>query len=83
VQINIGNDPNVFAFLRTVKSGTILVVLNMSVNPHKWGFKVEEYGIPTTATLLPLYNSVALDPGTLSPLKMQLPPFAAIVAKIQ
>ena len=83
IQASIGNDPDVFAFLRRAENATILVVLNMSAHQQSWGFKVDEYGIPATATMVPLYSSTALPAEPLSPLRIKLEPFAAVVAKLQ
>jgi alpha-glucosidase len=82
-QISIGNDPDVFAYLRVKENETVLVVLNMSASERRWGFKVDEYGISATAALTPLYSSTVLPPEPLSPLHLRLAPFAAIVAKVQ
>jgi alpha-glucosidase len=82
-QVSVTNDPDVFAFLRTAGNSRVLVVLNMSAHPRSWGFKVDEFGIRPSATLIPLYDSQTAPAKTLSPLRLRLEPFAALVAEIK
>ena len=82
-QVSIGNDPNVFAFLRTTGDAQVLVVLNMSARKRTWGFKADEYGIQATKMTHVLYSSVSPAAGPLSPAGMELEPFAAMVIEIK
>ena len=81
-QVSVTNDPDIFAFIRQSGNARVLVVLNMSAHPRKWGFKPDEFGLPPSYSLAPLYSSTSAATGTLSP-ELKLEPFAAVVAQIQ
>jgi alpha-glucosidase len=79
-QIGINNDDkDVFAFVRTTGDATIVVALNMSSKSQKIGLDWKSAGI-SGAKLVPLYSSmkISTDAGN----RVELPPFAALVAKI-
>ncbi len=82
VQSSVGCDAEVFAFLRKTKDETILVVLNMSSRQRTVSYKPEELLGSGTAQLETLYASVPLPDG-LSPSRLVLPPFAAVVTKVR
>jgi alpha-glucosidase len=75
------NDPDVFAFLRRDGDATVLVALNMSGKPRTVAFHLDEYGVHG-AQLAPLYSSTGQS-GPLSASRVELAPFAALVAQVQ
>jgi alpha-glucosidase len=74
-------DPSVFAFLRRSSDETVLVALNMSSAAHTVTYHLAGSGVRGSA-LEPLYysigasNSIPLD-------HVELPPFAALVARVK
>jgi alpha-glucosidase len=81
-QINIGDDPNVFAYLRKTDNEAVVVLLNMSAKQRTFEFKPRDFGLADSGKLSRLYSSTHV-PETLTPSHLVLPPFAAIVAKIE
>ena len=80
-QIGINNDDqNVFAFIRTTGEANIVVALNMSSKPQKISLDWKSTGVNGTK-LVPLYSSPKFNADAGS--KVELPPFAALVAKIE
>jgi len=80
-QIGINNDDqNVFAFLRSTGDANIVVALNMSSRPQKIALDWKSPGV-TGTKLVPLYSSPAITTSTEN--RVELPPFAAFVAKIE
>ncbi|WP_109489023.1 alpha-glucosidase [Occallatibacter savannae] len=80
-QIGINNDDkDVFAFVRTTGDASIVVALNMSGKPQKIALDWKSIGV-TGTKLAPLYSSpkFSTDSGD----RLELPPFAALVAKIE
>ena len=80
-QIGINNDDqNVFAFLRTAGGENIVVALNMSSKPQKIALDWKSLGVNGNK-LVPLYSSprFSTDAGN----RVELPAFAALVAKIE
>jgi alpha-glucosidase len=75
------DDPNVFAFLRRSGEETVLVALNMSAKPRTEAFHLAAKGVRGT-TAQPLYSSPALA-GVLRLAHIELPPFGALVARIE
>jgi glycosidase len=82
VQVSIGDDPNVFAYLRKANDESIVVLLNMSDKERTFAFKPAEYLPNESSKLEPLYSSVPVS-NSLSPSQIVLPPFAALVEKVQ
>jgi len=69
-----------FAFVRTTGDANIVVALNMSSKPQKISLDWKGVGVSGTK-LVPLYSSLKFstdDPG-----RLELPPFAALVARIE
>jgi alpha-glucosidase len=79
VQVSVGNDPDVFAYLRKTADETVLVLLNMSDRERTLSFKPDELA---GSKLTPLYSSMSAATSIL-PAHVVLPPFAALVAKVQ
>ena len=80
-QIGINNDDkDVFAFVRTTGEASVVVALNMSSKPQKISLDWKSAGVSGTK-LVPLYYSpkFSTDAGD----RVELPPFAALVAKIE
>jgi alpha-glucosidase len=80
-QVNIGNDPHVFAFLRQSGDRRVIVALNMGAHERAFGLKPEEIG-GAAGQLETLYKT----PGfadSLSPAHFALPPFGALVAAVE
>jgi alpha-glucosidase len=80
-QQSIGNDPNVFVFLRKSGDETVLVALNMSAHEQTLALKPDELGAHA-GKLTPLYSSPGIS-GSLSTDRVVLAPFAALVAKVE
>jgi alpha-glucosidase len=81
-QVSINNDDsNVFAYLRRSGDRTVLVALNMSAHAHTVAFDLGPNGIAATK-LTPLYSATAM-PGTVPIDRVELPPFAALVAAVE
>jgi len=80
-QIAINNDDqSVFAFLRSTGDANIIVALNMSGKSQKIALDWKSAGVSGTK-LVPLYSSPRLD--TNAGNTVELPPFAALVAKVE
>jgi alpha-glucosidase len=79
VQVSIGNDPDVFTYLRTAGDETVLVLLNMSDRERTISFKPDE--LPGSKLTL-LYRSTPA-PTSIAPAHVVLAPFVALVAKVQ
>lgn len=80
-QIGINNDDkDVFAFVRSTGDASIVVALNMSSKPQKITLDWKSVGV-TGTRLVPLYYSpkFSTDAGN----RVELPPFAALVARIE
>jgi alpha-glucosidase len=80
-QIGINNDDqNVFAFIRTTGDANVVVALNMSSKPQKLSLDWKSAGVNGTR-LVPLYSSPTFttDNGN----QVELPPFAALVARVE
>ncbi len=75
------NDPDVFAFLRRDGDATVLVALNMSAKSRTVAFHLDEYGVHG-AQLAPLYSTTGQS-GSLATSRVELAPFAALVAQVQ
>jgi alpha-glucosidase len=75
------DDPNVFAYLRRGGKRTVLVALNMSSHPHTVAFHLGATGIAGTR-LTPLYSAPPAS-GTIPLDRVELPPFAALVAAVE
>ena len=82
IQVSVGNDPNVFAYLRKSGEETILVFLNMSAKQQTFECKPDQTLSSCAGQLQPLYSSTAVA-AAVSLGKVVLPPFAALVAKVQ
>jgi len=82
-QASVGNDPDVFAYLRVSGNAKVLVVLNMSSHERTWGFKQDEHGLRATSRLVPLYSSVASVAAWDAARPVRLAPFAAVVAEVK
>jgi alpha-glucosidase len=81
-QVSIGDDPNVFAYLRKSGTDTVIVMLNMSSRQQTFAFKPADVGITGSGRLMPLYTSTpAAD--SIASANVVLPPFGALVAKMQ
>jgi alpha-glucosidase len=80
VQVSIGNDPDVFAYLRRTGDESIIVLLNMSSQEKVFAFRPEDVRLNESTTLSPLYSSTQVGE-SISPAHIVLPPFAALVAK--
>jgi len=80
VQVSIGNDPDVFAYLRRTGDESIIVLLNMSSQEKVFAFRPEDIRLNESSTLSPLYSSTQVGE-SISPAHIVLPPFAALVAK--
>lgn len=75
------DDPNVFAFLRQSRGETVLVALNMSDRARTLSFHLTAWGVKG-AQATPLYGA----PGTTGAVRLDhvvLPPFGALVAKVE
>jgi alpha-glucosidase len=80
-QVSINNDDrNVFAFLRSTGEANIVVALNMSGKPQKIPLDWKSAGVNGTK-LVSLYSSLKFS--TDDPTHLELPPFAALVARIE
>jgi len=75
------NDPDVFAFLRRDGDATVLVALNMSAKSRTVAFHLDEYGVHG-AQLAPLYSTTGQS-GSLATSRVELAPFAALVAQVR
>jgi alpha-glucosidase len=82
IQVSVGNDPNVFAYLRKSGEETILVFLNMSAKQQTFECKPDQTLSSCAGQLQPLYSATAVA-ASVSLGKVVLPPFAALVAKVQ
>ena len=82
VQVSVGNDPDVFAYLRKTGDETVFVLLNMSPRERTLSFKPDELLRGSARQLAPLYSSTPTAT-SISPAHIVLPPFAALVAKVQ
>ena len=82
VQVSIGNDPDVFAFLRKSEGEAVIVMLNMSNHERVFAFKPGEFALSDSSTLVALYSSTAVA-DSISPSNVVLPPFAAVVAQVR
>jgi alpha-glucosidase len=82
-QTSVGNDPDVFAYLRKSGDALVLVLLNMSSHERTWGFKPDEHGMHATSKLVPLYSSPADVAAWDAARPLKLAPFAAMVAEVQ
>ncbi len=82
VQVSVGNDPDVFAYLRKTGDETVFVLLNMSARERTLSFKPDELQGSNTSQLTPLYSSTPTAT-SISPTHIELPPFGALVAKVQ
>ena len=80
VQVSIGNDPDVFAYLRRTGDESIIVLLNMSSQEKVFAFRPEDIRLNESSTLSPLYSSTQVGE-SISPAHIVLPPFAALVVK--
>jgi alpha-glucosidase len=80
VQVSIGNDPDVFAYLRRTGDESIIVLLNMSSQEKVFAFRPEDIRLNESSTLSPLYSSTQVGE-SISPAHIVLPPFAALLAK--
>jgi len=80
VQLSIGNDPDVLAFLRKSAEETVVVALNMSAKPHKINLQFESHGVHGSR-LVPLYNSPKFNSDGFA--RIELEPFGAFVAKVE
>ena len=80
-QISINNDDqNVLAFVRTTGEASIVVALNMSAKPQKIALDWKSTGV-NGMKLVPLYSSVKFS--THDSTHLELPPFAALVARVE
>ena len=80
-QIGINNDDmDVFAFVRTTGDASVVVALNMSGKTQKISLNWKSVGV-SGSKLVPLYSSpkFSTDAGN----RVELSPFAALVAKIE
>ena len=80
-QLGINNeDKDVFAFVRSTGDASIVVALNMSSKTQKIALDWKSVGV-TGTKLVPLYSSpkFSTDAGE----RVELPPFAALVARIE
>ena len=75
------NDPNVFAFLRRAGDETVLVALNMSSSEQVASYQAAGR-LVKASTLEPLYSSAAVA-SHMALDHVVLPPFAALVARIE
>ena len=82
IQVSIGNDPDIFAYLRKTGTEAIIVMLNMSAKEKTFAFQPGDIGITGSGRLTSLYTSTPAAE-SLAPSKIVLPPFAALVAKMQ
>ncbi len=82
VQVSIGNDPDVFAYLRRTGDESIIVLLNMSARQRVFALNPGDYGMSRSSMLSPLYSPTQ-GGESISPAHVVLPPFAAVVAKVQ
>jgi alpha-glucosidase len=82
VQVSIGNDPDIFAYLRKTGTEAIIVMLNMSAKEKTFAFQPGDIGITGSGRLTSLYTSTQAAE-SLAPSKIVLPPFAALVAKMR
>jgi glycosidase len=77
--VSVGDDPYVFAYLRKSGNESVLVLLNMSSRERTISFKHDEV---QGSTLSPLYSSTPAA-ASIPTTRVVLPPFAALVAKLQ
>ena len=80
-QVSINDsDQNVFAFLRSTGEATIVVALNMSSKPQKIALDWNSHGVKGSK-IVPLFYTpkFSADGGN----RVELPPFAALVAKVE
>jgi alpha-glucosidase len=82
-QVSVGNDPDVFAFLRKSGNAMVLVVLNMSGRKRSWGFKPDEIGARENVVLTPMYSSPAMGGDAMAAQHLVLAPFAALVLQVK
>ncbi len=82
VQVSVGDDPDVFAYLRKTGDETVFVLLNMSARERTLSFKPEEFLGSSASQLTPLYSSTPIAT-SISLTRIVLPPFAALVGKVQ
>ena len=76
------DDRNVFAFVRRAGDRTVLVALNMSTHPHTVAFHLGDLGVKG-ARLRPLYASPVEPPEQVPLDRVDLAPFAALVAEVE
>jgi len=81
-QISIGDDPDVFAYLRKTDTEAVIVMLNMSAKQKTFAFNPGDIGITGSGKLTSLYSSAPLG-NTLAPSNVVLTPYAALVVKMQ
>lgn len=82
-QVSIDNDDkNVFAFLRRSGSRTVLVALNMSSHAHTVHFDLAPQGVAGTK-LAPLFSAPASSAPIIPLDRVELEPFAALVAAVE
>ena len=81
VQMSIGNDPDVFAYLRKSNAGSMVILLNMSSREKSFAFHPGDYGMSSSSMLSPVYSSTPSGV-SFSPPNIKLAPFAAIVARV-
>ncbi|MGA7245127.1 MAG: alpha-glucosidase C-terminal domain-containing protein, partial [Terracidiphilus sp.] len=79
---SVGDDPDVFAYLRKPGDETVFVLLNMSARERTLSFKPEEFLGSSASQLTPLYSSTPIAT-SISLTRIVLPPFAALVGKVQ
>jgi alpha-glucosidase len=81
-QTSIGNDPDIFAYLRRSADETVLVLLNMSAKRQTFECKQDQNLSSCAGQLQPLYSSTHV-PTSVSLSRVVLPPFGALVAKVE
>jgi alpha-glucosidase len=82
-QQSINNDdPEVFAFLRREGDRTVLVALNMSGHARTVPFHLQANGVKGTR-LTPLLSTSAADASSIPLDRVELAPFAALVAAVE
>jgi alpha-glucosidase len=80
-QVGINNnDPDVFAFLRKSGDETVVVALNMSAKARAIQFDFKHAGV-SGSKLTPLYSSPQFATDTWG--RVELPPFGALVARVE
>jgi alpha-glucosidase len=80
VQVSIGDDPDVFAYLRRSKDESIVVLLNMSSKEKTFALTPQEVQVSGSSALSVLYSSTHVGDSIVHA-HIVLAPFAAVVAK--